>query len=74
MEINKGPIPDRFEKKESATYQFQNMQVGDWFIVTGITNAERAQNAAYGYGKRSNTGFRLSMRKCGDEYCMTRVK
>lgn len=74
MEINKGPIPERFAKPKNNRYDFKSMEVGDWFVVTGIASAESAQNAAYAYGKRSGNGFRLSMRKDGEEYCMTRVK
>ncbi len=74
MEINQGPVPERFEKPKKNSFAFADMQVGDWFIVEGISNAESAQNSAYAYGKRTGTGFRLSMRKSGNEYCMTRVK
>lgn len=74
MEISSGPPPERFIKPPKNKFEFKKMKVGDWFIVKGIANAESAQNAANGYGKRTGTGFKLSMRKSGEEYCMTRVK
>lgn len=75
MKVIKGPTPDGFFKKtQPSKYSFGEMSVGDWFIVEGIAAAERAQNAAYNYGLRHGNGFRLSMSKQGEEYCMKRVK
>jgi hypothetical protein len=74
MQIQKGPCPPEFFKKATPTkYRFGEMDVGNWFLVDSIEEAERAQNAAYSYGRRKSNGFKLSMSKSNDKYCLKRV-
>lgn len=74
MQIQTGPCPPEFFKKAApAKYRFGEMEVGNWFLVDSVEEAERAQNAAYSYGRRKKNGFKLSMSKSNDKYCLKRV-
>lgn len=62
-EVKTGPLPDSVAAKKSSPYRFDDMEVGEWFVVEGVAKAESAQNAAYYYGKKNDIPFKLSRRR-----------
>lgn len=75
--VNKAPLPAHMADQKKTVYPFKEMAMGDWLYVDGVLNAERVQNSGHAYGKKSNTGFRLSRRKdpeAEDSYFLVRVK
>lgn len=62
-EVKAGPLPESVSAKKASPYRFDNMEVGEWFVVDGVAKAESAQNAAYYYGKKNDIPFKLSRRR-----------
>lgn len=62
-EVKTGPLPESVAAKKASPYRFDNMEVGEWFVVDGVAKAESAQNAAYYYGKKNDIPFKLSRRR-----------
>lgn len=70
MEIEKN---ESLPEAKAQRYPFEQMEVGDSVLVADLPKAESIQNAAYAWGKKNGTGFKMTRRKVDNGYRVWRI-